>query len=131
MASSKLIELTYYDPKQEVRLTAYADTIILDTDGKDKIISAIRFGGYPEVVRGLSDAIYGGAAIEAVRGEDTLSMKSRPKGYQRQLSHDGMYTTATLMASDDMQSAEGPENSEDPEEDGAPAKAAEKLDAQK
>ena len=34
MASSKLIELTYYDPKQEVRLTAFADTIILDTDGK-------------------------------------------------------------------------------------------------
>ena len=131
MASSKLIELTYYDPKQEVRLTAFADTIILDTDGKDKIISAIRFGGYPEVVRGLSDAIYGGAAIEAVRGEDTLSLKSRPKGYQRQLSHDGMYTTATLMASDDMQSAEGPEDSEDPEGDGAPEKASEQADRQK
>ena len=51
MSSSKLIELTYFDPKSEVRLTAYSDTIILDRDGKDQVISAIRFGGYPEMVR--------------------------------------------------------------------------------
>nr|WP_325212952.1 helicase-related protein [uncultured Oscillibacter sp.] len=131
MASSKLIELTYYDPKSDVRLTAYADTIILDTDGKDKIISAVRFGGYPEMVRAMSDAIYGGAAIEAVQGETSLSLKSRPKGYQRQLSHDGVYATATLMAGDDIHSADEQGDSEDSEEAGESAKATEKLEAQK
>lgn len=74
MTSSKLIELTYYDPVHDVRLTAYADTIILNADGKDKIISAVRFDGYPEMVRAMSDAIYGGAAIEAVQGEKAMSI---------------------------------------------------------
>ena len=112
MAGSKLIELTYFDPKAEVRLTAYADTIILDRDGKDQIISAIRFGGYPEMVRAMSDAIYGGATVKAVQSEGSVSLKSRPKGYQRQFTHDGPYAAATLMASDDMQSAESPGDSE-------------------
>lgn len=30
MAESKLIELSYFDPSKEVRLTVYADTIIMD-----------------------------------------------------------------------------------------------------
>ena len=40
MSQSKLIELSYFDPAQSVRLTVYADTIILDRDGKEQIISA-------------------------------------------------------------------------------------------
>lgn len=131
MTSSKLIELTYFDPTHEVRLNAYADTIILDSDGTDKIISAIRFGGYPEMVHGMSDAIYGGATIEAIQNGKSLSLKSRPKGYQRQLSHDGVYAAATLMASDDMQSADEAEDSEDSEETDATKKAAERVDEQK
>ena len=131
MAGSKLIELTYFDPKAEVRLTAYADTIILDRDGKDQIISAIRFGGYPEMVRAMSDAIYGGATVEAVQNEGGLSLKSRPKGYQRQLAHDGPYAAATLMASDDMQSAEPPGDSDASKEGSAQEKARDKLDQQK
>ena len=62
--SSRLIELTYFDPKSSVRLTAYADTVMVDRDGKDSVITAIRFGGYPEMVRAMADAIYGGATIE-------------------------------------------------------------------
>lgn len=131
MAGSKLIELTYFDPKAEVRLTAYADTIILDRDGKDQIISAIRFGGYPEMVRAMSDAIYGGATVEAVQNEGGLSLKSRPKGYQRQLAYDGPYAAATLMASDDMQSAEPPGDSDASKEGSAQEKARDKLDQQK
>ena len=61
MSQSRLIPLTYYDPGKEVRLTVYADTIILDPIGADSIISAVRFGGYPEMVKAMSDAIYGGA----------------------------------------------------------------------
>lgn len=40
MAESRLIELSYYDPKAETRLTAYADTIVLDHNEKGGIISA-------------------------------------------------------------------------------------------
>lgn len=63
MSNSKLIELSYYDPSAQVRLSAYADTIVLDHDQNGSIISAIRFGGYPEMVRAMADAIYGGATI--------------------------------------------------------------------
>ena len=121
MSNSRLIELTYYDPKYSVRLTAYADTIITDTEKGRKIISAIRFGGHPEMVNGLMGAIHGGAAIEAIQGSTTIQLHSRPKGYQRQLSHDGPYAVATLMASDDMQAAEQPEDSEEEEETEAEA----------
>ena len=117
MPQSKLIELTYYDPKSQVRLTTYADTIIWDSNGNEKILSAIRFGGYPEMVRGMADAIYGGAAIEAIQNGATLLLQSRFKGYERQFSHDGLYATATLMASDDAQTADAPDESEEEAED--------------
>ena len=116
MAESRLIELSYYDPKAETRLTAYADTIVLDHNEKGGIISAIRFGGYPEVVRALSDAIYGGSTIEATQNDTTHRLQSKLRGYQRQLGHDGIYATATLMANDDEYSNEGPEDQEDSEE---------------
>mgnify|MGYP007025220899 CR=1 FL=1 len=45
MSQSRLIPLTYYDPGKEVRLTVYADTIILDRSGEGSVISAVRFGG--------------------------------------------------------------------------------------
>ena len=115
MQQSNLIELTYYNPKSQVRLTTYADTIIMDSDGKSTIISAIRFGGYPEMVRGMADAIYGGAAIEAIQNGAMILLQSRLKGYERQFSHDGLYATATLMASDDAQTADAPDESEEEE----------------
>jgi len=59
-AQSRLIELSYFDPNALVRLKAYADTVILDRSGGDSVITAIRFGGYPEMVKAMSDAIYGG-----------------------------------------------------------------------
>ncbi len=101
MSSSRLIELNYFGPKSEVRLTAYADTIIMEPDEKKNTLTAIRFGGYPEVVRAMADAIYGGGAIEARQGDKMRLLNSVPKGYRRQLSHDGVYAAATLMANDD------------------------------
>ena len=35
MSNSKLIELSYYDPSVQVRLSAYADTVVLDHNEKD------------------------------------------------------------------------------------------------
>ena len=49
MAQSRLIELSYFDPHTSIRLTTYADTIVTDYSSPNRIISAVRFGGYPEV----------------------------------------------------------------------------------
>ena len=103
MSKSRLIELSYYDSAAQVRLSAYADTIVLDHNNKGGVISAVRFGGYPEMVRAMSDAIYGGATIEATQNSTTRMLQSNIKGYRRQMSHDGVYAVATLMASDDAQ----------------------------
>ena len=54
---SRLMPISYYNPKQEIRLSAYADTIVLEPDGREQRLRAIRFGGYPEMVRAMSDAI--------------------------------------------------------------------------
>ena len=89
MSESRLIELSYFDPTAKVRLTAYADTIMLDRNGKDSTITAIRFGGYPEMVRGMADAIYGRATIEATQNDVKQFLTSNPKHYRRQMGHDG------------------------------------------
>ena len=100
MSNSKLIELSYYDPSAQVRLSAYADTLVLDHDQNGSIIRAIRFGGYPEMVRAMADAIYGGATIEAAQNDTTRMLQSSLKSYQRQITHDGIYAVATLIAAD-------------------------------
>ncbi len=101
--SSRLIPISYYNPSQEIRLTAYADTIVYEQDKHSKILRGIRFGGYPEMTRALSDAIYAGATIDAKITEQTISITSEAKRYRRQLSHDGVYAEATLLALDDEQ----------------------------
>ena len=90
MQNSRLIPITYYSPSQEVRLTAYADTIVYEPNGATPILRAIRFGGYPEMVRAMSDAIYGGAVIDAVIGGQSFRLAGEVKRYERQLSHDGV-----------------------------------------
>lgn len=51
----------------------------------------------------MADAIYGGATIEATQNDTVRQLQSTMKGYQRQLSHDGVYAVVTLMANDDSQ----------------------------
>ncbi|MCI8538499.1 MAG: hypothetical protein HFF18_07520 [Oscillospiraceae bacterium] len=103
MNRQKLMRVTYYDPKNSVRLTGYSDTAVWDETGQTLI--ALRFGGYPEEVRGLADAIYGGVTIEIENGGSTLHLKTLPKQYRRELNHDGLYAEATLIAQDDSQNA--------------------------
>lgn len=104
MSTSKLMKVTYYDPKSQIRLLCYADTVVWDTK-PTPTLTALRFGGYPERVQGLADAIYGGATIEIEDGKDTYSLKTLTRQYRRELSHDGVYAEATLIAEDDGQSA--------------------------
>lgn len=98
MSTSKLMKVTYYDPKSQIRLLCYADTVVWDTK-PTPTLTALRFGGYPERVQGLADAIYGGATIEIEDGKDTYSLKTLTRQYRRELSHDGVYAEATVRRS--------------------------------
>ena len=39
--------ISYYNPKQEIRLSAYADTLILEPDGRKQHLRAIRKFSFP------------------------------------------------------------------------------------
>ncbi len=120
MSQSNLFRISYYNTAQEIRLSAYADTIVFEeTDGAN-IIRAIRIGGYPEVVRALSDAIYAGGRLDVEIADKTCSFQSESKRYERQLSHDGVYAEATLLAKDDDQSAKENKDTEPQEETDLP-----------
>lgn len=60
MEAKRLMKVTYQDLKKGIRLNAYADAVIWSED-PSPTLAGLRFGGYAEVVRGLTDAIYGGA----------------------------------------------------------------------
>ena len=107
MNASKLMKVTYYDDKNQIRLLCYADTVVWDTKPTPTLI-ALRFGGYPERVQGMADAIFGGVTIEIEDGEETLSLKTMARQYRREFGHDGVYAEATLVAKDDGQSARQP-----------------------
>lgn len=121
MSKSNLIELKYFNPNNSIQLTAYAETIITEKGKDGSTITAIRFGGYPEVVQAMSDALYGGATVDATQNDaNTLHLRSVPKSYRRQISHDGIYAVATLMMTDDVQTddkqEQDTENPESPDE---------------
>lgn len=116
MEPTKLMKVTYYDAKNSIRLTGYADTVAWDgASGKVPFLAALRFGGYPEEVCGLSDAIYGGASIE-IEDEACLTLRSKPKGYRRVLDHDGMYAQAAIIAEDEGQNDVEPPSGSGPEQ---------------
>ena len=102
---SRLMLISYYNPKQAIRLSAYADTIVLESDGREQHLRAIRFGGYPEMVRAMSDAIYAGATLEAEIAGETVLLACKPKKHERHLSHDGIYAEATILSLDDEDEA--------------------------
>ena len=102
MTKHKLVKISYKDTKNSIRLECYADAIVCEKTAEDKgKLMAIRFGGYPEQVRALSDAIYGGGSIEAEIAFDVLVLTTLSKQYTRQLTMDGVYAEATLFAEDD------------------------------
>ena len=113
MSQSKLMPISYYNPSQSTRLSAYADTLIYEQDGGRMLLRAIRFGGYPEMVQALSDAIYGGATIDTEIGGSRYCFTAEVKKYDRQVTHDGVYAEATLLSRDDEQDAE--QDEEEPE----------------
>lgn len=92
MSTSKLMKVTYYDPKSQIRLLCYADTVVWDTK-PTPTLTALRFGGYPERVQGLADAIYGGATIEIEDG--IRPCHSAAKGVSPRISRLASFTIST------------------------------------
>lgn len=103
MKSKKLMKINYYDTKSETRLEAYADTIVIEKEGSTSYLAAMRFGGYPESVKGMSEAIYGGGSISIEIDGENMTVYSRVKQYRKEFSHDGIYAEATLMIKDEEQ----------------------------
>jgi len=95
--------MSYYDAKAEVRLEAYSDTVVIEKEGNTPYLTAIRFGGYPESVKGMSEAIYGGGTVSIeINGKET-EVFTRVKQYRKDYSHDGIYAEATLLILDEEQ----------------------------
>ena len=116
MSKSNLIPISYFNPSEKVRISAYADIIIYEKEHGQLLLRAIRFGGYPEMVNAMSDVIYAGGQIEMRIDGKCLSMGGESKRFDRQMNHDGVYAEATLLAKDDEQDAENPDGTSEPEE---------------
>ena len=100
---AKLMKMSYYDAKAEVRLETYADTVVIEKEGNTPYLTAVRFGGYPESVKGMSEAIYGGGTVSiGIDGKD-IDVFTRVKQYRKGFSHDGIYAEATLLVQDEEQ----------------------------
>ena len=103
MPTLKLIPVSYRDTGNSLHLNCYADTLVYEktADNTGKLLG-IRLGGYPEQVRAMSDAIYGGGTIHAERESlPPLRLESLTKQYDRQMNMDGVYAEATIFAADD------------------------------
>ncbi len=117
MPAPKLIPVSYRDSGNVIHLTCYADTLVYTkSDSNTGWLIGIRIGGYPEQVRGMSDAIYGGGEIRVERQNlSPLGLRSLAKHYTRQQSMDGVYAEAVVFATDD---SDIPVRVNDPEKEG-------------
>ena len=52
--------ITIKDDKNVISVTNYADTVVFDGN---KNIIVLRFGGYPETVQSMSDAIFSDCSV--------------------------------------------------------------------
>ena len=96
---TSLMPLTCEDKKAQLRLTAYADMIVRNKH--DRVV-AVRFGGYPEHVRAMTDCICAGCTLTVDTGKETITLISdKPNGYHRRVSHDGLYAESILHLKDD------------------------------
>lgn len=102
---SVLSPITYNDTVQKIRLSCYADTFVYHkASGKERNLVAMRFGGYPEHVRGMADALCKNAGVEAVIENHTIILQAKHKKYKRCVTHDGIYAEGMMQALDDENS---------------------------
>jgi hypothetical protein len=107
-----LMRIEYNDFAKKIGIAAYADTIVFDESNGKKILCAVRFGGYPEQVGALSNAIMGGGTAEVVIGDKTARFATIAKAYRRKTEHGGIYAETTLVAESDARKEENPKREE-------------------
>ena len=117
MRENRLMEVRYQDSAQGIMLTGYADTVIADPQYR---LVGIRFGGYPEMVQGMSAAICGGATVTISAEEQTYVLTAERGRYRKTLIHEGSYTVATILWDDksvsrNMSENKNEENADDSE----------------
>ncbi|MCL2047382.1 MAG: hypothetical protein FWG87_01530 [Defluviitaleaceae bacterium] len=103
MSAAKLMKVTYYDDKAQIGLECYSDTVVIESCEKINYIAAVRLGGYPESVKGMADAIFGGGAVDFEIDGKIQRLVGRVKQYYREYSHDGLYAEAVLRIRDEEQ----------------------------
>ena len=98
----ELSPITYSDTQNSIRFSCYADTYVYHkVNGKERNLVAMRFGGYPEQVRAMTDTLYKGVSVEAIVEKNSIILYAKNKAYKRSISHDGNYAEAVIQALDD------------------------------
>lgn len=95
------VPISYRDIDKSISLKCYADTLVFLKENNRRTLVAVRFGGYPEQVRGMSDAMLGGISFEAEFNQSRAVIYSEKKRYRRKTSHDGIYAESVLIMLDD------------------------------
>ena len=93
---TKLMEVRYADEEKGIRLTGYADTLILDGSA----LVGIRLGGYPEMVSGLAAAISAGGTLTILAGTEAACFTATKGWYAKTQSQAGAYAVAALLWSE-------------------------------
>ena len=100
LATQPLIRVSCMNKGEKIGLVAYSDLVVHD---KDNTIVALRIGGYPEAVQGMSDIIIAGCDLELQGSRKTLKVTTKGhKNYERRLSHDGVYAEGMHYLKDDV-----------------------------
>lgn len=100
MSQQPLIQVSVIDKGQKIGVVNYADMVALD---KDQKIVAIRFGGYPETVQSMSDALVTGCELILESGSSSLKANSKDcRNYERRITKDGVYAEGLYYLKDDI-----------------------------
>lgn len=99
--------VTLKDADKGIGVTNYADTVVFD--GKKNIV-VIRFGGYPETVLSMSDAIFSGCSVcirlPNEKTEAVLSSKG-VRNYERRIINYETGAECVMKVKDDEVSGSG------------------------
>lgn len=99
MRENRLLEVRYQDSAQGIMLTGYADTVISEPQYR---LVGIRFGGYPEMVQGMSAPICGGAHGHRIRRRTNVCADCRARTVSEAAGRYGFCASAPYYLEDDF-----------------------------
>lgn len=101
--STKLMEIQYANSEQHISLTAYASTVILDTETSIATLVGIKMGGYAEIINAMQSAIIGGGRFSIKTENKTTMCKALSGRYRIEKSISGMYTTCIVRPKNELE----------------------------